>query len=114
MLDTIKLIVATLIVVASVAAYYQFGHWLQVVRVGVILGAVAAAAALVFTTDKGRGLFAFLRGANVERQKMVWPVRREAVQVTGVVVVMVIVFGLYLWLLDTAAFYGVYDLILGL
>ncbi|MDA7968420.1 MAG: preprotein translocase subunit SecE [Gammaproteobacteria bacterium] len=94
-------------------AYYQFGDWLQVARVGVVLGGVVVAALIALTTEVGRSAVLFAKGANIERQKMVWPSRREAMQVTGVVVLMVIAFGLYLWLLDSLSFFGIYDLILG-
>ncbi|CAJ2377099.1 MAG: preprotein translocase subunit SecE [Gammaproteobacteria bacterium] len=94
-------------------AYYQFGDWLQVARVGVVLGGVVVAALIALTTEAGRSAVLFAKGANIERQKMVWPSRREAMQVTGVVVLMVIAFGLYLWLLDSLSFFGIYDLILG-
>ncbi|MGI9309935.1 MAG: preprotein translocase subunit SecE [bacterium] len=109
-----KLILAALIVAAAVAIYYQFSDWLQVARVGVVLLGVAVAAAIALTTESGRATMVFAKGANVERQKMVWPGRREAMQVTGLVVLMVIVFGLYLWLLDSLSFYGIYNLVLGL
>ena len=87
---------------------------MQVARVGAVCAGVAIAAAIALTTESGRAAMVFAKGANVERQKMVWPPRREAAQVTGLVLVMVIIFGLYLWLLDSLSFYGIYDLILGL
>lgn len=81
---------------------------------GVVLAGVALAAAVAMTTEAGRATVRFAKGANIERQKVVWPNRREAMQVTGLVIVMVILFGLYLWLLDSLSFYAIYDLILGL
>lgn len=96
------------------AAYYQFSDWLQAARVGVVLAGVALAGVVAMTTEAGRSAVMFARGANTERQKMVWPGRREAMQVTGLVILMVILFGLYLWLLDSLSFYGIYNLILGL
>ncbi len=96
------------------AVYYQFSDWLQVARVGAVLAGVALAGAVAMTTEMGRVAVVFAKGANIERQKMVWPGRREAMQVTGLVLVMVVLFGLYLWLLDSLSFYGIYDLILGL
>ncbi len=96
------------------AIYYQFSDWLQVGRVGVVIAGVVIATAIALTTESGRAAVVFAKGANIERQKMVWPGRREAMQVTGLVLVMVILFGLYLWLLDSLSFYGIYDLILGL
>ncbi len=100
-------------VAAVVAIYYQFSDWLQVARVGVVLAGVVLAALVALTTESGRAAMAFAKGANTERQKVVWPSRREALQVTGLVLVMVIIFGLYLWLLDSLSFYAIYDLILG-
>ncbi len=105
---------AGLVIAASVAVYYQFSDWLQVARVGTVIAGVLIAGAVILTTEAGRAAVVFARGANVERQKMVWPGRREAMQVTGLVIIMVILFGLYLWLLDSLSFYGIYDLILGL
>ncbi|MGR3985391.1 MAG: preprotein translocase subunit SecE [Gammaproteobacteria bacterium] len=77
-----------------------------------VLAGVVVAALVALTTEAGRTAMVFARGANIERQKMVWPARREAMQVTGMVVLMVIAFGLYLWLLDSLSFFGVYDMIL--
>ena len=96
------------------ALYYQFSDWLQVARVGAVIVGVVAAGFVAMTTEAGRAAMVFAKGANIERQKMVWPARREAMQVTGLVLVMVILFGLYLWLLDSLSFYGIYDLLLGL
>ena len=36
----------------------------------------------------------------VEARKVVWPTRKETMQMTGVVVVFVIVMALFLWLVD--------------
>lgn len=96
------------------AVYYQYSDWLQIARVGAVVAGVALAGLLALSTDGGRSALVFAKGANIERQKVVWPSRREALQVTGLVVVMVIVFGLYLWLLDSVSFYAIYNLLLGL
>ncbi len=113
-IDKIKLLLAGLIIAAAVAAYYQFSDWLQVARVGMVLAGVGLAGLVALTTEAGRAAVVFAKGANTERQKMVWPGRREAAQVTGMVILMVIIFGLYLWLLDSLSFYAIYTLILGL
>lgn len=96
------------------AIYYQFSDWPQVARVGTMIAGVVVAWFVAMTTEAGRAAVVFAKGANIERQKMVWPGRREAMQVTGLVIVMVILFGLYLWLLDSLSFYGIYDMLLGL
>jgi preprotein translocase subunit SecE len=49
-----------------------------------------------------------------EVRKVVWPSRRETIQSTMVVIALVILIGLYLWLLDMLSLWTVYDLILGI
>jgi preprotein translocase subunit SecE len=45
---------------------------------------------------------------------VVWPTRRETAQSTVIVILMVLVVGIYLWLLDAISFWAIYDLALGL
>jgi preprotein translocase subunit SecE len=47
-----------------------------------------------------------------ELRKVSWPTRREAMYLTGVVLVVIVAFGLVLWLLDLA-YLGFFKLILG-
>ncbi len=46
----------------------------------------------------------FLREVRSEMTKVAWPSRNEVVSTTGVVIVAVIFFGVYLWLCDLAFF----------
>jgi len=43
----------------------------------------------------------FIREVQVEAKKVVWPERKEAVQATLMVVVMVLFVSLFLWLVDS-------------
>ena len=67
----------------------------------------------MLTTQTGQSSWAFIKGANIERQKVVWPTRREAMQVTLMVIVLTIILGLLMWIFDSFAVLGIYDLILG-
>ncbi len=113
MIDKIKTILAIAIVIAGVAAYYQFGDLLQVARVGIVVGSVVIAALLWLSTPKGKQLWSFMTGARTEVRKVVWPTRREAMQVTAIVLVGAVIMSLYMWILDSISFYFIYDLILG-
>ena len=42
-----------------------------------------------------------MKDARAEIRRVVWPKREETVQTTGIVLLLVIIFGLLLWLLDT-------------
>jgi len=43
----------------------------------------------------------FIREVQVEAKKVVWPERKEAVQATLMVVIMVLFVSLFLWLVDS-------------
>ena len=100
MADKLRLIVAFLVVLASLGAFYVYEEQSQLYRVLGLIGALSIAAAIALMTEAGRNLRAFLRGSLVEVRKVVWPTRKETTQTTMLVVVVVILVGLFLWLLD--------------
>ena len=112
MIDKIKIVAAVLIILASVAIYYQFSDIIQLGRIGIVVAGVILAAGLVLTTVTGQDAWVFIKGANIERQKVVWPTRQEALQVTLMVIVLVIILGLMMWGFDALSFYAIYDIIL--
>ena len=98
--DTLKLVSAGLIVVVALIAFYALADLLLWVRVLGLLIAVGAAAAIALTTELGASVQEFILSARTELRKVVWPSRTETLQTTLAVVAMVIVMGLFLWLLD--------------
>jgi preprotein translocase subunit SecE len=111
--DKLTLIAATLVVAASVFFYYYFADLVQVGRVGIVLVGVVIAFFVAYLSDTGKSAWVFAKGANVERQKVVWPTRREAMMVTLMVIVLVIIIGLFIALVDKILFETIYNLILG-
>jgi preprotein translocase subunit SecE len=61
----------------------------------------------------GRNFLAFVRDAKREVEKVVWPTRRESMQMTLYVFAFVFVMALFLWLTDKTLEWFLYDLILG-
>jgi preprotein translocase subunit SecE len=111
--DKAKLAVAAVLVVAAVVAFYMLGKqdlWLRVVALLVLL---AAAIATFFTSESGKELIAYGRDSAREVRKVVWPTRKEAMQMTGYVFAFVFVMALFLWLTDKTLEWVLYDLILG-
>ena len=110
--DKAKLAVALLLVVGAVAAYYLIkqADWIRWSALGLLL---LAAVGTFFTSESGKQLLAFGRDAWRETQKVVWPSRKEAVQMTGYVFAFVVVMALFLWLTDKTVEWALYDLILG-
>ena len=59
------------------------------------------------------GVREYIEGVSTEISKVVWPTRRETMQATGIVLLLVILIGVFLFIVDTILFYVIYDLILG-
>ena len=91
--DKAKLALAAALVVGAVVAFYALGQkdlWLRIVA-----------------------LFAYGQDSIREVKKVVWPTRKEALQMTGYVFAFVVVMALFLWLADKTLEWLLYDLILG-
>ncbi|KPF48625.1 preprotein translocase subunit SecE [beta proteobacterium AAP121] len=111
--DKAKLAGAALLVLASIVAFYYLGKqdlWVRVVALLVLLG---AAVALFFTSESGKQLIAFGADSVRETKKVVWPTRKEAMQMTGYVFAFVVVMALFMWLTDKTLEWAIFDLILG-
>jgi preprotein translocase subunit SecE len=111
--DKAKLAAAAVLLVGGVVAYYLLGKQDLWLRVLALLVLVAGAVAMFFTSETGRELIAFGRDAVKETKKVVWPARKEAMQMTGYVFAFVVVMALFLFLTDKTLEWVLYDLILG-
>jgi preprotein translocase subunit SecE len=111
--DKAKLAAVGVLVVGGVAAFYLLGKQDLWMRVVVLLVLLAAAVATFFTAEAGKQLIAFGRDSVREVKKVVWPTRKEAIQMTGYVFAFVVVMALFLFLTDKTLEYVVFNLILG-
>ncbi len=98
--DSLKMVLAGLVLVASLGAFYWFSDVLLVFRtLGLLLGLVLALF-IASRTEPGRRVLAYLADARMEVRKVVWPSRQETLQTAVAVFVMVVAMGLILWLFD--------------
>ncbi len=111
--DKAKLAVAGLLAVGAIVAFYLLGQKDMWLRVAALLGLLAAATVMFFVSEPGRQLIGFGRDSARETRKVVWPTRKEAMQMTGYVFAFVVVMALFLWLTDKTLEWVLYDLILG-
>jgi preprotein translocase subunit SecE len=111
--DKAKLAVSAVLVVAAVVVFYMLAKQDLWVRVIALLVLLAAAVATFFTSESGKELIAYGRDSAREVRKVVWPTRKEAMQMTGYVFAFVFVMALFLWLTDKTLEWALYDLILG-
>ncbi len=111
--DKAKLAGAAALVFAALAAYYVLSKQGQLAQWSALLLGLTAAVVVFFTSESGKSLNAFGHDAWREVKKVVWPARKEAIQMTAYVFVFVLVMALFLWLTDKTLEWLFYDLILG-
>jgi len=111
--DKAKLAAVAVLVVAAVAAFYAFSKQGPVVQWAALLVGLVAAVAVFLISEPGRQFIAFGRDAWREAKKVVWPSRKETIQMTLYVFAFVVVMALFLWITDKTLEWVFYDLILG-
>jgi preprotein translocase subunit SecE len=105
--DTVKLLLAIMLLIIGIAGFYYFSSYALVYRVLGILSVGGVAIALVFNTAVGATAWGFIKESKVEVRKVIWPTRQETMQATMLVVALVFIVGLILWLMDTFLFWCV-------
>ncbi len=84
-----------------------FGNWYYqdeslLFRVLALVGAAIVALGVALQTERGRATWSLMKESRSEIRRVVWPTRQETLQTTMVVLVLILVFALILWLLDSA------------
>jgi preprotein translocase subunit SecE len=111
--DKAKIGAALALVVAAVVAFYALSAQGGLAQWAALLGCLLLAVVVFFTSMHGRQLVGFGRDAWREVQKVVWPARKEAMQMTAYVFGFVFLMALFLWVTDKTIEWVFYDLILG-
>ena len=106
-LDSLKFLIAIALLVGGIVQFYYFEEESHLYRVLGLLGLIALAMGVMYTTRLGYGLWLFARDARTEVRKVIWPTRQETMQTTLMVVFMVILVGIMLWLIDMLLRWGV-------
>ena len=112
--DKIKIALAIAVAIAGVVGFYYLSDKPALVRAGALVAGLAFAVLLLWTSSTGRDFLNFAQEAVRETKKVVWPTRREAMQITGIVFAFVLVMALFLWGTDKTLEFLLYDLILGI
>jgi len=111
--DRAKVVLAVLAVVAGIIGYYMLSRQPGPVRLGSIVVGLAVAVGLVWVSGPGRRFYAFALDAYNETRRVVWPTRKESLQVTVVVFGFVLAMAIFLWVVDKTLEWSIFDLILG-
>ncbi len=104
--DTIQLLIAAIIVVGGIGAYYVFEDESILLRAAGVIVATALGIFVAMQTDPGRTLWRFILGSRIEIRKVIWPTRPETLRTTAAVLVFVVIMGVFFWGLDMFLFWA--------
>jgi len=100
-LDWLKWLVVIALLGGGVYGNWYFQDESLLIRViGLLAGAVVAVF-IAIQTERGRNTWNLMKEARSEIRRVVWPSNQETTQTTLVVMVLVLVFALILWGLDS-------------
>ena len=111
--DKAKLAAVVALVIASVAGFYLLNKQGPVAQWAALIVGLLIAAGVFLVSESGRQFVAFAKDAWREVKKVVWPTRKETLQMTAYVFAFVVVMALFLWFTDKTLEWVLYDLVLG-
>ncbi|KAF1041241.1 MAG: Protein translocase subunit SecE [Herbaspirillum frisingense] len=111
--DKIKIALAIVAVVAGVVGFFVLSDQSTPVRAAALVVGLLVAVAFAWTSAQGRGFVGFAKESVRETKKVVWPTRKEAMQITAVVFAFVLIMAIFLWGTDKLLEFLLYDVILG-
>ena len=111
--DKAKLAAVAALVVASIAGFYLLSKQGALVQWSVLIVGLVLSAFVFLISEPGKRFIGFARDAWREVKKVVWPTRKETMQMTLYVFAFVVVMALFLWFTDKTLEWVLYDLILG-
>jgi len=93
-------LVASLLVVGALSHYQYVALPVTQLLIGwVLLGLLVLG--ICSTTAAGKAFIGFSKESQIELRKVVWPTRKESVQTTFIVLVVVLIMAMLLWGMDS-------------
>jgi preprotein translocase subunit SecE len=112
--DKLKLGLSVLVIIAGIVGFSIFESKLPAVaRIAIFVGSLVLAAAIAWMSEPGRRTVAFAHESYNEVKRVVWPTRKETLQMTGIVFAFVAIMGLFLWVLDKLVEWLLFGVLLG-
>jgi preprotein translocase subunit SecE len=99
-LDTLKWIVAIVILAGAVVGNNVFEQESVLIRAVGVVVAVVIAAFFLSTTAKGKTFISFAKESRIEVRKVVWPTRQETTQTTLIIFAATALIAVLLYFLD--------------
>ena len=99
--NTLLLALSALMLLGGVGAYYWFQDLaITPIRVVGLIAVVLLASFIAAQSDSGSAFFRFLKEADIERRKVVWPTNQETLQTALMVIIVTILISLILAAID--------------
>lgn len=111
--DKVKVVLAIILLVAGIFAYSFFTEYNIYARLGMFIAGLVLAIGLFAVSEVGKRAFGFATGSYAEMKRVVWPSRKETIQMTGIVFAFVSVMAILLWVIDKLITWVVYGVVLG-
>jgi preprotein translocase subunit SecE len=113
--DKFKVALAVVATIAGVVGFFVLKGQNKpaLVAAGALVAGLAIAVLLLWTSATGRDFLGFAKESVRETKKVVWPTRKEATQITGIVFAFVMIMAIFLWGTDKILEFLLYDVILG-
>jgi len=100
--DRIKFALGAILVIAGLGAYYYLSERALIIRVLALLAGLAAGAAVSWATGPGQDFRGFAIESWAEAKRVVWPTATETRNTTLVVFALVVIMGVFLFVVDFA------------
>jgi preprotein translocase subunit SecE len=104
---------AVLAVLAGVLGFSFLTEQPMLNRVGILAGGILLGIGIAWFSPQGKRFLGFARESYDETRRVVWPTRKETVNMTGIVFALVAAMALFLFIVDKLLEWGLYDLLLG-
>ncbi|MBZ2205976.1 preprotein translocase subunit SecE [Massilia soli] len=113
--DKFKVALAVVAAIAGVVGFFYLKGLNKpaLMSTGALVAGLLLAVLILWMSATGRGFLNFAKEAVRETKKVVWPTRKEAMQITGIVFAFVVVMAMFLWGTDKILQFLLYDVILG-
>ena len=112
--DRVKLGLCVVVILAGIVGYSALESRLPgFARVAIFIGSLLLAALIAWTSEPGRRTVAIPHESYNEVRRVVWPTRKETMQMTGIVFAFVAIMGLFLWILDKVVEWALFSVLLG-
>ena len=95
--NTLLLALAAALLLAGMGSYYYFQELaITPVRVVGLIVVAVMASFIAAQSDSGSAFFRFLKEADIERRKVVWPTHQETLQTALMVIIVTILISIFL------------------